>query len=257
MSDRPISEDDLNGFVDQRLGAARRAEVRAYLQAHPDVAARVASMCAQRDMLQRAFAPVAHEPLPPELTLASTGRPQRFKWLLPPLTVAAVAVQLLCLGGIGGWSLHDLSAQPTTGITALAQEATASYAVYAPDQTRPVEIRDRAQLVAWVVQRLGRSVAVPDPALVGYRFMGGRIVATVHGPAALLMYDNDRDLRLVMLMRPMIREQTAPMARHAEGPINGYSWADNGLGYSLVGLAAPAVLHPLADEARRQIAGSI
>jgi len=257
MSDRPISENDLNGFVDGRLEARRRAEVAAYLQEHRDVASRVASMCAQRDMLQRAFAHVAHEPLPPELTLASTGEPQRFKKLLPPLTVAAAAVALLCLGGIGGWSLHGLSAQPTTGITALAREATASYAVYAPDQARPVEIRDRAQLVAWVAQRLGRSVAVPDLALAGYRFMGGRIVATAHGPAALLMYDNDRDLRLVMLMRPMIREQNTPMARHAEGPINGYSWADKGLGYCLVGLAAPAVLHPLADEARRQIASTI
>jgi anti-sigma factor RsiW len=165
MSDRPISEDDLNGFVDKRLEAGRRAEVTAYLQAHPEVAGRVASMCAQRDMLQRAFAPVAQDPLPPELTLASTGRPQRFKWPLPPLALAAVAVQLLCLGGIGGWSLHDLGAQPALGIAALAREATASYAVYAPDQMRPVEMRDRAQLVAWVAQRLGRSVAIPDLAL--------------------------------------------------------------------------------------------
>jgi anti-sigma factor RsiW len=257
MSDRPISEDDLNGFVDKRLEARRRAEVGAYLQAHPDVASRVASMCAQHDILQRAFAHVAQEPLPPELTLASTSEPQRFNWRLSPLAVAAAAVLSLCLGGIGGWSLHDLSAQPTTGIAALAREATASYVVYAADQTRPVEVRDRAQLVAWLAQRLGRSVAVPDLALAGYRFMGGRIVATAHGPAALLMYDNDRDLRLVMLMRPMLREQAAPMARYAAGPINGYSWADKGLGYSLVGVAAPAVLHPLADEARRQIAGTI
>jgi anti-sigma factor RsiW len=102
-----------------------------------------------------------------------------------------------------------------------------------PDPTHPVEIRDRAQLVAWAAQRLGRSVAVPDLALSGYRFMGGRIVATAHGPAALLMYDNDHGLRLVMLMRPMAREQNMPMARYAEGALNGYSWAAKGLGYSL------------------------
>lgn len=58
--------------------------------------------------------------------------------------------------------------------------------------------------------------------------MGGRIVATAHGPAALLMYD-DHGLRLVMLMRPMSREQNMPMARYAEGALNGYSWAAKGL----------------------------
>ena len=257
MSNRPITEDDLNGFVDRRLEARREAEVAAYLQAHPGVASRVASMCEQRELLQGAFAPVAHEPLPPELNLARMSEPRRRGSLLAPMTLTAAAVGLLCLGGIGGWSLHSLSAQPLTGIAALAREATASYAVYAPDPTHPVEIRDRAHLVAWAAQRLGRPVAVPDLAVSGYRFMGGRIVATAHGPAALLMYDNDHGLRLVLLMRPMTREHNTSMARHAEGAINSYSWADNGLGYSLVGLTAPAVLHPLADEARRQIKNTI
>jgi len=257
MSNRPISEKDLNGFVDRRLEARRKAEVAIYLQAHPSVANRVASMCEQRDMLQRAFAAVAHEPLPPELNLARMSDRRRLGSPVSPLTLAAAAIGLLCLGGIGGWSLYSLSAQPMTGIAALAREATASYAAYAPDPTHPVEIRGRAPLVAWAAQRLGRSVAVPDLALSGYRFMGGRIVATAHGAAALLMYDNDHGLRLVMLMRPMAREQNMPMARYAEGALNGYSWAAKGLGYSLVGLAAPAVLHPLADEVRRQIESTI
>jgi anti-sigma factor RsiW len=214
-------------------------------------------MCQQRDMLQPAFAPIVHEPLPPELDLARMSDPRWRARLVQPLSLAAAAVALLCLGGIGGWSLRGLSAPPMTGIAALAREASVNYAVYAPDRTHPVEIRDRAQLVAWVAQRLGRSVAVPDLSSAGYGLMGGRIVATAHGPAALIMYDNDGGLRLVMLMRPMTREQNTPMARHVQGSVNGYSWSDKRLGSSLVGLAAPDVLHPLADEARRQLAGSI
>jgi len=55
----------------------------------------------------------------------------------------------------------------------------------------------------------------------------------------------------------MAREQNTPMARHAEGPSTATAGAAKGLGYSLVGLVAPAVLHSLADEARRQIESTI
>ena len=43
MSNRPITEDDLHAYVDQLLEPERRAEVMAYLDAHPDVARRVAA----------------------------------------------------------------------------------------------------------------------------------------------------------------------------------------------------------------------
>jgi anti-sigma factor RsiW len=198
----------------------------------------------QRDMLQRAFAPIVHESLPPEFDLARVSDPRRRARLVQPSSLAAAAVTLLCLGGIGGWSLRGLSTPPMTGIAALAREASVNYAVYAPDRTHPVEIRDRAQLVAWVAQRFGRSIAVPDLAAAGYRLMGGRIVATAHGPAGLFTYDNDGGLRLVMLMRPMTREQNTPMARYAQGSVNGYSWSDKGLGSSLVGLAARCIASP-------------
>ena len=39
---------------------------------------------------------------------------------------------LLALGGIGGWGLRGTLSSPVTGIDALAQEASANYAVYAP-----------------------------------------------------------------------------------------------------------------------------
>jgi anti-sigma factor RsiW len=54
---------------------------------------------------------------------------------------------------------------------------------------------------------------MPDLAASGYRFMGGRIVATAQGPAALFMYDDDRGTRLVMLARPMAADQNQPMTR--------------------------------------------
>jgi anti-sigma factor RsiW len=53
--------------------------------------------------------------------------------------------------------------------------------------------------IAWVSQRFGCSVAVPDLSGSGYRSIGGRLVATAHGPAALAMHDDDHGTRLVLL----------------------------------------------------------
>ncbi|MFG1343001.1 anti-sigma factor family protein [Xanthobacter autotrophicus] len=256
MTPRPIAEDDLNAYVDEALDAERRAEVVAYLDSHPEVAERIAAYRAERDLLRAAYAPVVEEPLPPQLSLARMIEARR----RPAGTaghwgMAAAAVLLLAIGGAGGWSLRGMDAAAPGGLLALGREAAASYAVFAPDQARPVEIRaeNRAQLVAWTSRRLGRPVAIPDLAASGYRFMGGRVVATEHGPAALFMYDDDKGNRLVMFARPMAGGRDMPMAPHAQGGINGYAWADNGLGYSLVGAVAPGMLHPLADEVRRQV----
>lgn len=56
------------------------------------------------------------------------------------------------------------------------------------------------------------------------------------------MYDDDRGKRLVLLTRPMEIDQTAPMAQHSRGAVTGFTWADKGMGYSLVGPAAPEIL---------------
>lgn len=149
-----------------------------------------------------------------------------------------------------------MGADQRVGIDALAQEASYAYAVFGPDRGRPVEIAaaDSAALVRWVEKRLSRPISVPDLSSAGYRFMGGRLVATQNGPAGLLMYDDTKGGRIAILMRPMMQDENTPMAAHREGEVVGYAWADNGMGYSLVGGPnAASLLHPVADEARRQL----
>ena len=252
MSNRPIMEDDLHAFVDGVLEPERQAEVAAYLAGHPDVARRVAAFSDQRDLLRKALAPITDEPLPPQLNLARIiekrqQRPSLVRW-------AVAAMLMLSIGGIGGWLMRgSLQASPG-GLAALAQEATDTYKVYAPDRARPVELRasDSTQLEQWVSNRLHQTVRLPDLTGSGYRLMGGRLVATSHGPAAMFMYDDDRGDRLVVLTRPMASEQSAPMAPHSGGNVSGFAWADGGMGYSLVGQTAIEALKPIANEVRRQ-----
>jgi anti-sigma factor RsiW len=70
------------------------------------------------------------------------------------------------------------------------------------------------------------------------------------------LYDDDDDhrTRLVMLTRPMATEQNAKMSPLAQVAISGFAWIDHGMGYSLVESLPTEALHPIADEARRQIA---
>jgi anti-sigma factor RsiW len=255
---RPISDDDLHGYVDHQLEPKRLAEVRAYLAEHPEVSAKISSYAEQRERLRAALTPIAEEPLPSRLNLARMIEMQRRPLGIPPWVAVAASVALVLLGGTGGWTLKGASQRPTEGIASLALEAANSFAVYAPDHIRPIELRasDRAELVSWVSQRFGRTVSVPDLSRSGYRFMGGRLVPTAHGPAALYMYDDDHGTRLVMLARPMAIEQNTPMSPLVSGNINGFAWVDHGIGYSLVGQPPGGTLHPLADEARRQIGQS-
>jgi anti-sigma factor RsiW len=254
MSYRPITEDDLHAYVDRVLEAERQAEVALYLEVHPDVAKRVAGFSEQRELLRGALAPIAEEPLPPALNLSRIieGRRQRRS----PAWWAVAAMLLVCIGGAGGWALRGeiQASSPSVGLAALAQEAAYSYNVYAPDRVRPVEIRasDNAQLVQWTSNRLHQPVKVPDLSTAGYRLMGGRLVATAHGPAAMFMYDDDHGDRLVVLTRPMASDQSQPMTPHSGGDVSGFAWADGGMGYSLVGQSAPETLRPIANEARRQ-----
>jgi anti-sigma factor RsiW len=257
---RPVSEDDLHAYVDAVPDSARRTEIEEYLETHPEIAYRVQRYVRQRADLRAALRPIVEEPIPPELNLKrmidARHRATASWWR------AAAAILLICIGAGGGWSLRGAVGVPPaavpSGIEALAQEAADSYAVYAPDRTRPVEIRaaDRAELVDWAAERLHHPLAVPDLSASGYRFMGGRIVPTAHGPAVLFMYDNDHGTRLVMLSRRMeVDQQTAQMTPHAQGDVDGFTWADDGIGYSLVGPLPSPTLHPIADVIRRQEKG--
>src|SRR6202048_15745 len=232
MNHRPITEDDLHAYVDRVLEPERQAEVAASLGEDPGAAQRVPALRDQRAQLRAALAPIAEEPLPAELNLSRiienrARRPSLARW-------AMAAMLLLSIGGLGGWGGRGALQASPGGLVALAQEGTASYNVYAPDRVRPVEVRasDSAQLVQWVSDRLHRPVKVPDLAASGYRLMGGRLVATSHGPAAMFMYDDDRGSRIVVLTRPMnSADQNAPMTPQSQGDVGGLAWADAGVGY--------------------------
>jgi anti-sigma factor RsiW len=234
----PIGEDDLHAYLDGQLPVERRRVVERHLRKNPEAARKLADYWVQREAIRAAFAARPAEPLPPDLSLAciiaERGRRPRRSWL-----VAASVVLALGLGVAGGWSLRG---RPDPGgaqraMALLGQEALASHAVYAVDLRHPVEVpgSEAPHLQQWLSNRLDRSIVAPDLSGLGYRLIGGRLLATAHGgAAALLMYDDASHQRISVLLRPMARALNAPKNVLQQDGVNGCAWIADGLGVAVV-----------------------
>lgn len=255
-AERPIAEDELHAFVDDRLETTRRREVERYLESQPELSRRVFAYRAQRDSLRMALASPAAEPIPPELNL-SRLLDERLRRRTPWWRLAATVVLCLGLGGAAGWYVGSAPRLSRTelAMSLLQQQAMASYAVYAPDRRHPVEVAaaEPDHLSTWLSNRLHRTVAPPDLGTFGYHLLGGRLLATERGnAAALFVYDNAQGDRLSVLMRPMSPELRSTRADIGDGGVNGCTWIDNGMGYAVVATLPDTTLDRVADQISRE-----
>lgn len=255
--ERPIAEEDLHAYVDELLDPARRSAVGRYLAVNPVAAERVAAYSAQRDRLRAAFAARASEPIPPALNLSRLVE-ERLARRRAPWRIAAAVALALGAGTAGGWLVRSAVVPgQLTGIAALEHEAVANHLVYAADRRHPIELgaAQRDDLAQWVSSRLKHPVVPPDLDTLGYRFMGGRLVATAHGAAALFLYENDQSTRLSIFVRPMLSGQNTPILVLDIGDVDGCAWIDKGLGYTLIADEPYKELEWMSQYVRKQIGG--
>jgi anti-sigma factor RsiW len=250
---RPVQEDDLHAYVDDRLDPVRRGEVEAHLQANPVLRRRVEGWREQAEALHEALTFKLREPVPSSLHLGhlQEQRAVRHRQSLfsNPWRVAAALVLTLGLGVGTGWIARG--SQRMGEVTRLGLEAAAAHSVFASDPTRPIEIgpENRTDLVAWIDRKLHRSVNVPDLSPQGYRLIGGRVLATMIGAAAMLVYDDGQGSRITLFLQPM-RSDVAPMQPVSSGAANGYAWIDGHMGYGVIA-DGDGSIHGLANSLRR------
>ncbi len=248
----PISEDDLHAYADGLLQAERRAEVEAWLAAHPEDAARVRAWAAQNRALHAAFDEVLNEPLPLELVRAASRRPaQPLQWWRAAAAVLAVAGAGLLGYGAG---LHNAGA--AVQFATLPQAAAIAHVVYTPEQRHPVEVEAQHadHLVAWLSKRLGHALHAPDFKAQGFDLLGGRLLPGETGPVAQFMYQDGLSRRITLYVRRDEAKQAETGFRHArEDGVEVFYWVDRGLGYALSGNVDQAEMGRLADAAYHQI----
>ena len=255
MSDqgRPVQEDDLHAYVDDRLDPARRAEVDRHLRTNPALQRRVDAWRQQAEALRNALDFKLHEPVPSSLHLGRLfeERIARRRWGLfnGPWRAAAAMLLMVGLGAAGGWTARGT--QRMGEVTRLGMEAAAAHTVFAPDPAHPSEIgwENRSELLAWIDRKLHRTVRVPDLSAQGYRLIGGRALSTIIGPAAVLVYDDNHGGRITVFVQPM-RSDVAPMQPVRAGAANGYAWIDAHMGYGVIS-DGDASLQGLADRMRQ------
>jgi anti-sigma factor RsiW len=232
MSALPITEIELQAYVDGRLSPARQAEVEAYLAEHAEARARVAAYCWQNEALHAQFDAVLDEPVPARLAQRTQRRPR------PLLRWAAVLASFV-IGGAVGWTVHGIGgAGRPAPMRIFAHEAAQAYLVYAPEVRHPVEVgaNQEAHLVAWLSKRLGVKLTVPDLQAVGYHLMGGRLLPGNKGPVAQFMYQDADGQRLTLYVSngSQYRRETA-FRFMRQGNVRVFYWIDERCGYALSG----------------------
>ena len=254
----PIGEDDLQAWVDDRLAPARLAEVEAWLARNPAEATRVARYRGQRDQLRAWLAPKAAEPVPARLH-PETLRARRWAAWRRQGGAAAAAIVLLLAGGAAGWFARG----PRVGVPVdaaalsalLTADAMQAYLTFVPEVRHPVEVQavQEAHLVAWLSNRLGRPLRVPNLAPLGFQLMGGRLLPSETVPAAQFMYEDAHGTRLTLYMRAEAGKGGTGFELIERAGVAGFRWFDGGFGYAVLAEMDRSRLLRVAEEVHRQM----
>ena len=227
----PVTEDELHAFVDNELPAERRADVDAWLAAHPDDAERVQSWRAMADLLHARYAEVVNEPVPKRLELERLLRQPR-GWIY-----GAIAATLLAFiaGGGAGWVARGAISRPSA-LQNFTLDALDAHRLYVVEVRHPVEVpgNERAHLQQWLTKRCGWAVRAPELGATGLKLVGGRLLPGPSGPASFLMYEGASGERFTVYTAKASAETT--QMRYARQDNDGaLFWADRGVGYVVSG----------------------
>jgi len=265
----PVSEAELQAYVDRQLTPERQREIEAYLSRRPEEALRVDAYLAHKRELRALFAPVLDEPVPQRLKRAATPRTP---WYLQRL---AAGIAIAVVSGAAGWGLRGMgagmlaqgapSATTVASATGFAQRAAVAHAVYSSDARRPVEVSadHEDQLVAWLSKRMEAPMKPPHLQALGYSLDGGRLLPGGQGPVAQFMYHDAAGAKLTLYVSREVVSSDAsePSGTHQEtafrfareGAVNVFYWVNGPFGYAISAGVDKTELARVSSEVYRQL----
>lgn len=252
MSTPPPSEHDLHAYVDGRLDGERRAAVEAYLAHHPERAAEVRAWQQDAQALRAAFtglAPDDNARLDPSRIRADLARSRRARWNL-----AAAVLLSLGLGVVGGWQARGDRAAPAVAVTAAPMaDAIAAHRVFVSARDfQPDRAAQLADLQAWLDANFSHPARLPDLSTAGFHAIGGRLLATEQGAAAMIVYEDAAGNAITFYVRPPgPRHHLLPRGDRQEGDLLAQYWSQGDYNYAMVSRArsdsAQVVRHVLDE----------
>lgn len=226
-------EADIHAYVDGRLDASGSARMKAWLERHPERAGEIRAWRRDAQQLRAECGDLPVSTRAPSLDPAVI-RARRRQRQHARLAMAAALVVAVGVGGIGGWQAHDMSAPAASAPMADAMQA---YRMYAMDRHARLDVvQHRAgDLQAWLDRHFRHAARLPNLSGSGFHPVGGRLVATDSGPAAMVLYENGRGNAISFYIRsPSARTGTLPRGQRREGQLAATYWSGHGYNYALV-----------------------
>jgi anti-sigma factor RsiW len=253
-----FTDTDLSGWLDGAFDEATRQRIEAWLREHPEAAARMRLLAADRDALRARFAGVTDEPVPERL--ADVVRVAGSGWESNRWAQAAAAAGLLVLGGaIGGaltwqWQGQRVVAAQAGTAAGWVQRAAYAHSVFTPEPRHPVEVRAQEEhLARWLTRRTDLPVKLFDLRDEGFELMGGRLLPDAGGKSAQLMYENAQTKeRVTVYLRKPDASAPTTFRYERQGDVGLFYWVEPGIGCALVGNLPKERLLALAQLVYRQ-----
>ena len=236
MEDQPVTESELQAWLDGELPADRCAAVRRHLADHPEDARRLEAYRSQGALISKSFAQIEQPALP---------RAGGARWGLG----AAAAVLLLLAGAAAGWLGGELTSHPSAD---LAEYALSAHTLYVAEARHPVEVTagESGHLTAWLSKRLDRPLRIP--AIAGYELEGGRLLPSEYGPAAQLRYEDASQRRITLYVCAADLQEGSAFKIARSGQVNALLWSGGGMAWAMVGELDRDRLIALAHEVQSQ-----
>jgi len=243
---KPVAEAELHAYVDGGLSEGAKAEIEAWLRAHPEDAEKMRAYAEQNALLRSLYDQVLDEPVPAALLAVHPRGWRRY-------SAAAVIFAL----GLGlGWLVRGEFITPQVVPVSFARQAATAHVVYAPEVRHPVEVaaNDEEHLVGWLSKRLGTTLKAPKLAPLGYELVGGRLLSGLQGPVAQFMYQDGRGQRLTLYISKQRGEPRDTAFRFSqEDRVSVFYWVDGDYGYALSGEVKRDQLLQVAEVVYKQL----
>lgn len=239
-------ESRLAAYVDGELDREQTFEIERLLG--KDARARQ-FVRVQRDMtmlLRGSFAESNYAPAPDAANRFLNLVPQRSQLRLRKMVAIAATLVVAVLSFAAG-SYVGRSAQPSQ-MDELLEEVSAYHGVFARETDHLVEVpaSRSSELAAWLGDRLGRKLNIPDLSSAGLTFAGGRMLVVNGRPVAQLLYTQPGQIPLgVCITRASDASSGLKVAK--QRGLDLAWWVEGAYAYLIVGSLPGQQAKALAD----------
>lgn len=254
---KPLTDEQMLEYFAGALPPDVAAQIEQRMATDPAAQATLAEWQRQDAAIDALYQPRAQEALPERLSaVIRRAEAEDAARLLgkPRLWQVAAMIALLSVGMVGGWFARDAFTAPAVALN-LAATAIQAHATYVVEVAHPVEVTasEAGHLETWLSRRVGSDIRPPDFAAAGFELMGGRVVPSERGAAALFMYDNAQGQRVTLYVAQQGASTMTAFQFAQSGAFQSFYWTDRDLSYAVVGDIAREDLRRIALAAYDQL----